>query len=81
MKRESVEARLLHLIHHNWTEVAEQILKGGKVKGFANLATGAHVRLSYVKQTAALTSRHRTACYYRGIDTGPAGRFGHAHRA
>jgi hypothetical protein len=46
MKYENVEARLLHLIHHNWTEEAEKIIVGGKAKGFARLETGENVCVS-----------------------------------
>lgn len=35
MQRDSVESRLLHLIHHNWTEEVEDMIRDGTAKGYA----------------------------------------------
>jgi hypothetical protein len=43
MKRENVEQRLLHLVHHNWTAVAEEMIEDGTAKGFFSERLGQNV--------------------------------------
>ena len=35
MKRESLDARLEHLIHHDWAEVVEGMIHNGTAEGYA----------------------------------------------
>ncbi|KAK1922888.1 hypothetical protein DB88DRAFT_493059 [Papiliotrema laurentii] len=44
MKRENVEQRLLHLVHHNWTAVAEEMIEDGTAKGFFSERLGQNTR-------------------------------------
>lgn len=36
MRRETVEQRLMHLVHHNWTAEAGRLIAQGQANGFAD---------------------------------------------
>lgn len=44
MKKENVEKRLLHLIHHDWASEVELLIANGTVKGYLDIDMGENVR-------------------------------------